>query len=153
MFIRRQGYGVHDAQDLTQEFLARLLKRNAFANLDPHKGRFRSFLLAALEHFKAQALPIPAFDVPTDQLRHVLVNARALAQSQRCDGLLNILCRAPGFVHLTIHNKIGTYSSPQCAEQKHLRSIGKAFDTESNAPIFRQACELSRRIPEAKQTC
>ena len=52
-FIRRQGYSAHDAQDLTQEFFARLLEKNYLAEVQREKGRFRSFLLAALKHFLA----------------------------------------------------------------------------------------------------
>jgi RNA polymerase sigma-70 factor (ECF subfamily) len=52
-FVRRQGHNPHDAQDLTQEFFARLLERNSLANVDQAKGRFRSFLLASLKHFLA----------------------------------------------------------------------------------------------------
>jgi RNA polymerase sigma factor (sigma-70 family) len=52
-FVRRRGSSPHDAQDLTQEFFSRLLKRNSFADADPAKGRFRSFLLGALKHFLA----------------------------------------------------------------------------------------------------
>jgi hypothetical protein len=51
--VRRQGHNPHDAQDLTQEFFARLLEKNQLAGADPAKGRFRSFLLAALKHFLA----------------------------------------------------------------------------------------------------
>jgi RNA polymerase sigma-70 factor (ECF subfamily) len=50
-FVRRRGSGPHDAQDLTQEFFSRLLRKNTFADADPAKGRFRSFLLGALKHF------------------------------------------------------------------------------------------------------
>ena len=50
-FVRRQGHAPHDAQDLTQEFFARLLARNFLGDADPAKGRFRSFLLGALKHF------------------------------------------------------------------------------------------------------
>jgi len=52
-FVRRQGHGPHDAQDLTQEFFARLLERNYLAGVDRDKGRFRSFLLASVKHFLA----------------------------------------------------------------------------------------------------
>lgn len=51
--IRRRGRGPDDAQDLTQEFFARLLRRNAFGRAEKEKGRFRSYLLAALDHFLA----------------------------------------------------------------------------------------------------
>jgi len=52
-FVRRRGRGAEDAQDLTQEFFSRLLRKNTFADADPAKGRFRSFLLGALKHFLA----------------------------------------------------------------------------------------------------
>ena len=52
-FVRRQGHNPHDAQDLTQEFFARLLEKKSLAGADPSKGRFRSFLLASLKHFLA----------------------------------------------------------------------------------------------------
>jgi hypothetical protein len=47
-FIRRKGSSAHDAQDLTQQFFARLLETNALANADRTKGRFRNFLLGAV---------------------------------------------------------------------------------------------------------
>jgi RNA polymerase sigma-70 factor (ECF subfamily) len=52
-FIRRRGAAVAEAQDLTQEFFARLLEKDFLANVEPGKGRFRSFLLAACKHFLA----------------------------------------------------------------------------------------------------
>lgn len=50
-YVRRRGYAPEDAQDLTQGFFAHLLARNAVATVSPDKGRFRSFLLASLNHF------------------------------------------------------------------------------------------------------
>jgi RNA polymerase sigma factor (sigma-70 family) len=55
-FVRRSGYTREDAQDLAQEFFARLLSRDWLAQVDQSKGRFRSFLLAALKHFLANEL-------------------------------------------------------------------------------------------------
>jgi RNA polymerase sigma factor (sigma-70 family) len=52
-YVRRRCYSPEDAQDLTQEFFARLLERNTVAHVTPEKGRFRSFLLASLNHFLA----------------------------------------------------------------------------------------------------
>ena len=52
-FVRRAGYTVDDAQDLTQEFFVRLLAQRFFAKADRQKGKFRSFLLAAMKHFLA----------------------------------------------------------------------------------------------------
>lgn len=53
-FVRRRGHEAHDAQDLTQEFFARLLAKDFLRAVDRSKGKFRSFLLAALEHFLAK---------------------------------------------------------------------------------------------------
>lgn len=52
-FVRRQGHAPHDAQDLTQEFFARLLEKHYLGDVDRAKGKFRSFLLASLKHFLA----------------------------------------------------------------------------------------------------
>ncbi len=50
-FIRRQGYGPEDAHDRVQGFFTQLLERNQLAVPDPQRGRFRSWLLAALKHY------------------------------------------------------------------------------------------------------
>ena len=52
-FVRRQGHNPHDAEDLLQAFFARFLEKNYLNAVDRSKGRFRSFLLAALKHFLA----------------------------------------------------------------------------------------------------
>src|SRR5438270_3244270 len=52
-FVRRKGHSPHDAQDLTQAFFARLLEKNYVAQADRERGRFRTYLLAALTHFLA----------------------------------------------------------------------------------------------------
>src|SRR5580704_4406148 len=54
LFLRRQGFNSHDAQDLTQGFFAELIETRAYARAQPAKGRFRSFLLGALKHFVAK---------------------------------------------------------------------------------------------------
>src|SRR4051794_20060126 len=51
--IRRRGYGPHEAQDLTQDLFARLLEKGVFAEADPARGRFRTFLRAVCDHFLA----------------------------------------------------------------------------------------------------
>jgi RNA polymerase sigma-70 factor (ECF subfamily) len=52
-YVRRRGYGTHDAEDLTQEFFFRLLAHESLDKIAPDKGKFRSFLLTALKHFLA----------------------------------------------------------------------------------------------------
>ena len=50
-WLRRTGQSPEDAEDLTQGFLASLIARHSFQTADPAKGRFRSFLLAALTNY------------------------------------------------------------------------------------------------------
>jgi RNA polymerase sigma-70 factor (ECF subfamily) len=52
-FVRRKGYNADEAQDLVQGFFARLLEKDDLQDVDPAKGRFRSFLMAACSHFLA----------------------------------------------------------------------------------------------------
>jgi DNA-directed RNA polymerase specialized sigma24 family protein len=54
-FVRSRGYTLHDAQDLTQGFFAYLIEHKIYARVDRQKGRFRSFLLASLKNFLADA--------------------------------------------------------------------------------------------------
>jgi RNA polymerase sigma-70 factor (ECF subfamily) len=53
-FIRREGYAVDDALDLTQSYFATFLEKNFLASVDPERGRFRSFLLVTVKHFLAK---------------------------------------------------------------------------------------------------
>ena len=50
-FIRCSLQRGESADDLTQEFFTRILTGRAFANVDPDRGRFRSYLLGAVKHF------------------------------------------------------------------------------------------------------
>ncbi len=50
-FVRSWTRNDDRADDLTQEFFAKVLKGGAFDNAAPERGRFRSFLLGAVKHF------------------------------------------------------------------------------------------------------
>jgi RNA polymerase sigma factor (sigma-70 family) len=52
-FIRRQGHDPDRAADLTQGFFARVLEKEFLRSIDPSRGRFRAFLLAACKNFLA----------------------------------------------------------------------------------------------------
>ena len=52
-YVRRAGHGHEDAQDLTQEFFARLLEMNYVQAAAREKGKFRSYLLLMLKRFLA----------------------------------------------------------------------------------------------------
>ena len=53
-YIRRDGCNQTEAQDLTQEFFARLLARDYLQQLRHQEGKFRSFLLAYLKNFLSE---------------------------------------------------------------------------------------------------
>lgn len=53
-FIRRQGAGPEDAEDLAQSFFARLLARRDLHSAEQEKGKLRSFLLAGVKNFMVQ---------------------------------------------------------------------------------------------------
>lgn len=50
-YVRRRGYRAPDAEDMTQGFFARLLELESLADVRREKGKFRSFLLAAMNHY------------------------------------------------------------------------------------------------------
>ena len=50
-YVRRRGHEPEDAQDLTQEFFARLLEKDFLKAVQQERGRFRWFLLSALKRF------------------------------------------------------------------------------------------------------
>ncbi len=50
-FLRRRGASPHDAEDLTQGFFAYLLKSETLKKASRERGRFRSFLLAAISNY------------------------------------------------------------------------------------------------------
>lgn len=50
-YVRRRVRDVHEAQDLTQAFFARLLEKEILASARPDRGRFRAFLLTCLKRF------------------------------------------------------------------------------------------------------
>ena len=82
--VRRRGYHAQEAQDLTQEFFIRLLTGPYLAHADRARGRFRSYLLLALNHFltdewrRNQAVkrgggqPIISLDAITAETRYAL---------------------------------------------------------------------------------
>lgn len=52
-FVRRRGLSAHDAEDLIQAFFSFLLEKDVIARADRERGRFRTFLLTALQNFHA----------------------------------------------------------------------------------------------------
>lgn len=96
-YVRRRVADPHEAQDLVQEFFARLLDKNIIAVADPNRGRFRAFLLTSLRHFladqwdKARAKKrggdrtVLSFDVGDGENRYVLEPADELTPEKLYD--------------------------------------------------------------------
>ena len=67
-FVRRQGAGTEDAEDLTQGFFALLLERKDLNSVRREKGRLRSYLLGSVKHFLV------------DESRHAMAAKRGKGQ-------------------------------------------------------------------------
>ena len=67
-FVRRQGAGAEDAEDLTQGFFALLLERKDLNTVRKEKGRLRSYLLTSVRNFLA------------DEARHAMAVKRGKGQ-------------------------------------------------------------------------
>jgi RNA polymerase sigma factor (sigma-70 family) len=67
-FVRRQGSGPEDAEDLTQGFFALVLERKDLNTVRKEKGRLRSYLLASVKNFL------------TDEVRHAMAVKRGKGQ-------------------------------------------------------------------------
>ena len=50
-YVRRRGYDNETAKDLVQGFFSTMIERGALTKADPARGKFRTFLLAALVNF------------------------------------------------------------------------------------------------------
>jgi len=50
-YVRRQGKSHHEAEDLTQGFIAHLLATGGMGKARPERGRFRTFLVSSLRNF------------------------------------------------------------------------------------------------------
>lgn len=55
VYVRRHGYSMVDAEDLTQDFFVRFLEAHLDAAADPARGHFRGLLLTALKRFLISA--------------------------------------------------------------------------------------------------
>jgi RNA polymerase sigma factor (sigma-70 family) len=52
-YVRRKGHSPEEASDLTQAFFLSFIEKHDVAAANPERGRFRSFLLSAMNHFMA----------------------------------------------------------------------------------------------------
>ena len=74
-FLRRQGIGPTEAEDITQGFFTELLERQSLSAVRKEKGRLRSFLLGGLKYFLA------------NEERRAMAIKRGKGQSRKLSGL------------------------------------------------------------------
>jgi len=74
-YVRRRGYRPEDAEDLTQEFFRTLLEKEYLKAADREKGRFRTFLLVALQRFLANDWDRARAEKRGGRLEHVSLDA------------------------------------------------------------------------------
>src|SRR6266536_4281637 len=94
-FARRQGLGREEAQDLVQEFFARLLEHRNLDTVRQEKGRLRSYLLVSLKRFLAterhRASGVKRYEtgshIPLDELLESEAADFELAESFSADQL------------------------------------------------------------------
>ena len=55
LHLRRRGFAIEEAKDLTQDFFRKFMERDFAAQADRSRGRFRDFLRAAVDHFSSDA--------------------------------------------------------------------------------------------------
>jgi len=94
-FVRRHGLGREEAQDLVQEFFARLLEHRNLDTVRREKGRLRSYLLVSLKRFLAterhRASGVKRYEtgphIPLDELLESEVADFELAETWSADRL------------------------------------------------------------------
>lgn len=89
-YIRRRGHDAGEAEDLTQEFFFRLLDKNYLGQVDPKKGRFRSFLLVAINHFLANERDRVRAIKRGGQMRFISLDELDAENRYRCEPATNI---------------------------------------------------------------
>jgi RNA polymerase sigma factor (sigma-70 family) len=84
-FVRKRGYSEEDARDLTQAFFTRELERPSLKGARPELGRFRSYLLGAVQHFLADQRDRAAAAVRGGGVTHVSLDAHTSADPLASD--------------------------------------------------------------------
>ncbi len=79
--LKQRGYMETEAQDLTQEFLVQLTDHSAWRRADPHRGRFRSFLLGSLSRYLREVEIRRRAQKRGGDIHHVSANEDAVAET------------------------------------------------------------------------
>src|SRR5215510_9724598 len=80
-YLRRRGLAAEEAEDVVQGFFLQLLERDFLPRLDPSRGRFRSYLLTALDHYRSNLREREAAQKRGGRVRRVPIDL-ALAERE-----------------------------------------------------------------------
>ena len=125
-YIRRRGYGVEDAEDLTQDFFAHILAKQWLDRADPMRGKFRAFLLTSLKRF--------------------LIDANERAKTQKRGGSVAFISFHEATAELQYIAGEGNQPSPEATFDAHwaasvvreaLRRLAERYENEGKGAIFR----------------
>ena len=128
-YVRRRGYAAHDAQDLTQAFFLRLMERRWVANADRERGRFRTFLLTALQRFLADEWDRGRAQKRGGGVQHVPVqldSAEIRYGHEPADELTHATGHKARLNRPTLTESAGFGSNPYCKEEL-IAEMGAAF--------------------------
>jgi RNA polymerase sigma factor (sigma-70 family) len=163
-YVRRRGHSVEDAQDSTQAFFARLLAGNWVGEADRTRGRFRTFLLTALNRFLANewdrarakkrgggAVSVP-LDTAVAESRYCADTNNALAADRLYDRqwAMTLLERALGRLE-TEHQRLGksaefeVYGPALTAERGDIPYATMAAQLGLSEPAVRMAVHRLRK--------
>jgi len=126
-YIRRKGYDVETAKDLTQSFFTIFLEKEYINSVDRAKGKFRTFILAALNHFLSKE---------REYLRAQKRGGSKIIQSLDFAKAETDLSAGQAGIHYQPADKetperILTRAWAQAILQQALTNLRKEFDTES----------------------
>lgn len=157
-FVRRKGHSPEDSSDLTQDFFAKLLANDFAQGLSPEGGRFRSFLLTALNRFLAndwqksrrQKRGGGAFVDSLDSLIAERGEAGYLAEVSDSDTPERLFQRAWAE---TLLSRVLARLAAECADRTDLRfDVLKRFLTAGDEPptLADAATQLGLTLPAFK---
>lgn len=159
-YLGFKGYDRDEAQDLAQDFFLHAMTTGLFARADRTRGRFRSFLLAALNNFAAnewrrdaaqRRRPSGGFASLDEMLDDAYVTPAALAHDETPEREFH---RA--WIRTVLHNVLAELQAHLVAEGKathyllfHARVVAPQLEGTLPPPLQEQARELGLEYKDA----
>jgi RNA polymerase sigma-70 factor (ECF subfamily) len=136
-FVRRQGFGREEAEDITQGFFAQLLERKKFSAIRKEKGRLRSFLLGGLKYFLA------------DEQRRAMAVKRGKGQSRKLSGLEELRALEDQPADVLTPDQIYERRWALTVLERVLSRLKDEYQTANNAELFDSLKQLLPDEPDS----